>query len=35
MQSEIMNILPNQDDYVIGFADMADQIGRASCRERV
>lgn len=22
MQNEIINILPNQDDYVIGFADM-------------
>jgi epoxyqueuosine reductase QueG len=26
MQNEIMNILPNQEDYVIGFADMADLV---------
>jgi epoxyqueuosine reductase QueG len=26
MQNEIINILPNQDDYVIGFADMGDLI---------
>ncbi len=26
MQNEIMNILPNQGDYVIGFADMGDLI---------
>lgn len=26
MQNEIINILPNQDDYVIGFADMGDLV---------
>ncbi|MEE9911371.1 MAG: epoxyqueuosine reductase [Deltaproteobacteria bacterium] len=26
MQNEIMNILPDQDDYVIGFADMGDLV---------
>jgi hypothetical protein len=26
MQNEIINILPNQEDYVIGFADMGDLI---------
>ena len=26
MQNEIINILPNSDDYVIGFADMGDLI---------